>query len=187
VEAVAGEAALAYAQRMRRILEEASRVIKTGWEELPARVKGALDDRRELEKRLRQFTSREASARASELLAAAVRVGPVRLVTGLLAGATADAVKEATSSLIAEHGDVVAVLATAEGGKATLYAGAGEAALKAGVHAGNLVREVAKAVGGGGGGKADFAQAGAKTAEGLEKALAGAAVVLSPMLSKTKK
>ena len=178
IEAVAGEAALAYAQKMRRILDDASRVIKTGWDDLPSRVQGALDDRRELEKKLRQYTSKDASARAAEFLAGAVEVGPVRLVTGLLAGAAADAVKEAASSLIAAHPDVVAVLATDEGGKATFYAGAGEEAVKAGAHAGNLVRAVAKAVGGGGGGKADFAQAGAKTAEGLEEALAKAGEAL---------
>jgi alanyl-tRNA synthetase len=182
LEAVAGEAALAYAQHMRRILAESSRIIKTGWEDLPARVQGALDDRREVEKKLRRFTSKDASARAAELLAGAVKVGPVRLVTGVLAGAAADAVKEATSNLISAHADVVAVLATDEGGKATFYAGAGEAALEAGAHAGNLVREVAKAVGGGGGGKADFAQAGAKTAEGLEEALAGTAAALNKMV-----
>jgi alanyl-tRNA synthetase len=182
IEAVAGEAALAYAQKMRRILDDASRIIKTGWDELPSRVQGALDDRRELEKKLRQYTSRDASARAAELLAGAVKVGPVRLVTGLLAGAAADAVKEAASSLIAAHPDVVAVFATDEGGKATFYAGAGEEAVKAGAHAGNLVRAVAKAVGGGGGGKADFAQAGAKTAEGLEEALGKTDSILRAMI-----
>jgi alanyl-tRNA synthetase len=182
LEAVAGEAALAYAQRMRRILDDASRIIKTGWEDLPSRVQGALDDRRELEKKLRQYTSKDASARAAELLEGAAKVGPVRLVTGVLPGATADAVKEAASSLIAAHPDVVAVFATDEGGKATFYAGAGEEAVKAGAHAGNLVREVAKALGGGGGGKADFAQAGAKAAEGLQEALAKAPQALAVMV-----
>ncbi len=182
VEAVAGEAALAYAQKMRRILDDSSRVIKTGWEELPSRVQGALDERRELEKKLRQFTSKDASARATELLESAVKVGPVRLVTGVLAGATADAVKEAASALIASYADVVAVFATDEGGKATFYAGAGDEAVKAGAHAGNLVREVAKAMGGGGGGKADFAQAGAKTAEGLKEALAKTESILDAMM-----
>jgi alanyl-tRNA synthetase len=182
IEAVAGEAALAHVQKTRRILDDASRIIKTGWEELPSRVQGALDDRRELEKKLRQYTSRDASARAAEMLEGAVAVGPVRLVTGLLAGAAADAVKEAASALIAAHPDVVAVFATDEGGKATFYAGAGGAAVKAGAHAGNLVREVAKAVGGGGGGKADFAQAGAKKAEGLEEALAEAPQALAVMV-----
>jgi alanyl-tRNA synthetase len=100
----------------------------------------------------------------------------------LLAGAAADAVKEAASSLIAAHPDVVAVFATDEGGKATFYAGAGEEAVKAGAHAGNLVRAVAKAVGGGGGGKADFAQAGAKTAEGLEEALGKTDSILRAMI-----
>lgn len=51
----------------------------------------------------------------------------------------------------------------------------------------NLVREVAKAVGGGGGGKADFAQAGARTAEGLEEALAKAAPILRAMLDAQTK
>ena len=49
------------------------------------------------------------------------------------------------------------------------------------------MREVAKAVGGGGGGKADFAQAGARTAEGLEEALAKAAPILRAMLDAQTK
>jgi len=182
VEAVAGDAALAYAQRMRRVLDESARAIKTGWENLPDRVAAALEDRRELEKKLRQSTARDAAARAGELLDGAVAVGPVRLVVGVLEGATSDAVKEAASQLIAEHADLVVVLATDEGGKATLWAGAGEAALQAGAHAGNLVREVARALGGGGGGKADFAQAGARTNDGLKEALAGAATPLAKMM-----
>jgi len=182
LEAVAGEAAVAYAQRMRATLDGAARVINTGWENLVPRVQAALDDRRELDKKLKQLTSKDAGARAEALLAAAVTVGPVRLVTGVLAGAASDAVKAATSALIAVHPDVVAVLATDEDGKATFWAGAGEAALKAGAHAGNLVREVAKAAGGGGGGKADFAQAGAKTADGLAAALERAAGALKAMV-----
>ncbi|UCH78354.1 MAG: alanine--tRNA ligase [Candidatus Coatesbacteria bacterium] len=182
LEAVAGEAALAYAHKMRRVLAEAAAIIKTGWEDLPSRVQSALDDRRELDKKLRRLTSQEATAHAAELLASAAQVGPVRLVTGLLAGASADAVKEAASSLISAHGDVVALFASDEGGKATIFAGAGAEAIAAGAHAGNLVRDVAKALGGGGGGKPDFAQAGAKTAEGLEEALAQAERLLSEMI-----
>jgi alanyl-tRNA synthetase len=145
-----------------------------------------LDDRRELEKKLRRLTSKDASSRAEEFLAKAVEIGPVRLVAGVLAGAPADAAKEAASTLIAAHGDVVALFASNEGGKAAFYAGAGEDAVKAGAHAGELVRAVAKLVGGGGGGKADFAQAGAGSAAGLEKAVAAAAGLLTEMMQKER-
>lgn len=186
IEAVAGEAALKYAQQMRRTLNEAASVIKTGWENLVDRVAQALEDRRELEKRLKEFTAKEASARADQLLAAATRAGPVRLVAALWPDTPASAVKEAVAYLINRYEDVVAVLATDEGGKATIYAGAGAAAVRAGVDAGKLVREVAKALGGGGGGKADFAQAGAKDARGLAEAISDVEKLLRTALNAGK-
>lgn len=64
-------------------------------------------------------------------------------------------------------GDGVVVLASANGGKVTLLAMATDAAIKKGAHAGNLIKEIASLVGGGGGGRPNMAQAGGKNPAGI--------------------
>ena len=71
------------------------------------------------------------------------------------------------------------MLAAVDGGKGTFAAAAAPGAIKAGAHAGNLVREVARVTGGNGGGKPDFAMAGAKDVSLIDKALARAAELLA--------
>jgi len=58
--------------------------------------------------------------------------------------------------------------------KAIFVAAATKEAVKAGIHAGNIVREAAKAAGGGGGGRPDMAQAGGRDVAGIDKALSAA-------------
>ncbi|MDR1764958.1 MAG: alanine--tRNA ligase [Lachnospiraceae bacterium] len=70
-----------------------------------------------------------------------------------------------------KSGDGVVVLASDAGGKVSLLVMVTDGAQARGAHAGNLVKELAKCVGGGGGGKANMAQAGGKDPSGIGKAL----------------
>ena len=76
------------------------------------------------------------------------------------------------------------MLASKQGGKVNLIVSATDAALKAGAHAGNLIREIAPKVGGGGGGRPNMAQAGGKNPAGIADAMAEAEKVLARMLEK---
>ena len=80
-------------------------------------------------------------------------------------------------------GDGVVVLASANGGKVTLLAMATDAAIKKGAHAGNLIKEIASLVGGGGGGRPNMAQAGGKNPAGIPDALAKAVSVVESQLA----
>ena len=73
----------------------------------------------------------------------------------------------------------VVVLISDKDGKVNLVAMASEEAMKKGAHAGNLVKGIAKEVGGGGGGRPNMAQAGGKKPEGVADALAKVAEVVS--------
>ena len=68
-------------------------------------------------------------------------------------------------------------------GKVNLMATATDGAMKAGAHAGNLIKEIAKLVGGGGGGRPNMAQAGGKNPEGIDEAIAKAKEVAAAQLS----
>ena len=68
-------------------------------------------------------------------------------------------------------GEGIVVLASANGGKVTLLSMVTDGAMKKGAHAGNLIKEIAPLVGGGGGGRPNMAQAGGKNPAGIEEAL----------------
>lgn len=80
-------------------------------------------------------------------------------------------------------GDGVVVLASANGGKVTLLAMATDAAIQKGAHAGNLIKEIASLVGGGGGGRPNMAQAGGKNPAGIPDALAKVVSVVESQLA----
>ena len=79
-------------------------------------------------------------------------------------------------------GDGVVVLASHDGEKVNLMATATDGALKKGVHAGNLIKNIAALVGGGGGGRPNMAQAGGKNPSGIDVALEKAAEVLAEQI-----
>jgi alanyl-tRNA synthetase len=76
-------------------------------------------------------------------------------------------------------GEGVIVLASATDGKVSLVVMATDEAVKKGAHAGNIVKEIAKLVGGGGGGRPNMAQAGGKNPAGIDECLAKAKDVLA--------
>ena len=67
--------------------------------------------------------------------------------------------------------DFVGLIAVLGDNKVNLFAKVGSEAVKKGAHAGNLVRDVAKLLGGGGGGRPDFATAGGRQPEKTDEAL----------------
>ena len=75
------------------------------------------------------------------------------------------------------------VLISDKDGKVSLVAMASDEAMKKGAHAGNLVKGIAKEVGGGGGGRPNMAQAGGKNPAGIDKALEEARRVLAEQLA----
>ena len=90
--------------------------------------------------------------------------------------------RELGDQLKEKLGDGVIVLASVVDGKVNLMTAATDGAMKKGAHAGNLIKGIAKLVGGGGGGRPAMAQAGGKNPEGVAQALKEAASVLASQI-----
>ena len=103
----------------------------------------------------------------------------VKLLASKMEGVDMNGLRELGDQLKEKLGDGVVVLASVVDGKVNLMATATDAAIKAGAHAGNLIKGIAALVGGGGGGRPNMAQAGGKNPAGIDAALAKAAEVLS--------
>ena len=119
-----------------------------------------------------------ASGGGRDLLDDAQVVNGIKVVAARLDGADAKALRDAADRLKDRLGSGVVVLGAVEGDKVHLVAGVTKD-LTATLKAGDLIRPVAELVGGRGGGRADFAQAGGNKPEAVDQALALVAGLVS--------
>jgi alanyl-tRNA synthetase len=170
VEAVTGPAALESVARTESALREAADILKIGPLEVPARLQKLIDEQRTLEKQLRELEARLARSRAEDLATSARQVNGVAVIAGRIDGLDPDGLRSVADTLRTRLGSGVVCVGSVLDGKVNLIAAVTKD-LTARFPAGKLIQEVAKAVGGGGGGRPDLAQAGGKDPARLDAAL----------------
>ncbi len=173
IEAVTGEGALAEVRRAQQSLAEVAGLVRASREEAVQKVGQVLARNKALEKELTALKAKLAAGGGSDLTEQATDVGDMRVLSARMDGIDAKSLRDAIDRLRDKLGSrSVVVLGAVEDGKVRLAAGVSKAITDR-VPAGDLVRHVAEAVGGKGGGRADFAQAGGSRPEDLDAALAG--------------
>ena len=170
IEAVAGQVAVDWLQQQDQTLKSISGRLKTSPEQLDERVDQLLSRSRELEKELERLKSKLASAAGSDLAADAVKIGEFKLIAAKLDGVDPNGLRETVDQLKNKLGSGIVVLGTQVGEGVRLVAGVTQDLTKR-FKAGEIVNHVAAQVGGKGGGRPDFAQAGGSEPDGLPLAL----------------
>jgi alanyl-tRNA synthetase len=170
VEAVAGPAAIESVARKEAALREAADLLKIGPLEVPKRLQKLLEEQRALEKQLAELEARLARSRAEDLVKAARQVNGVAVIAGRIDGLDADGLRAVADTLRNRLGSGIVCVGSVVDGKVNLIAAVTKD-LTSRFQAGKLIQEVAKAVGGGGGGRPDIAQAGGKDPAKLDAAL----------------
>ncbi len=171
IEAVTGEGALDYVTQTEEMLRSVAGLVRGSREDVVQRVQEGQELIRTLEKQVRALKDRLASGQGTDLAAGAHDIGGVKVVATTVEGADATSLRNAVDQLKQRLQSAVIVLATvAEGGKVSIVAGV-TPDLTATLKAGEIVGSVAAQVGGKGGGRADFAQAGGSNAAALPAAL----------------
>ncbi|OVZ54347.1 alanine--tRNA ligase [Pigmentiphaga sp. NML080357] len=171
VEAITGDNSLAYLQNLNATLASAAGALKVQPGDLPARIAQVQDQLKGLEKEIAQLKSKLASSAGNDLAASATEVKGVKVLAAKLDGVDPKSLRETVDQLKNKLKSAAIVLATVEGGKVSLVAGA-TADVSGKVKAGELVNFVAQQVGGKGGGRPDMAMAGGTDPAGLPQALA---------------
>jgi alanyl-tRNA synthetase len=182
LEAVTGEGALAEIEASDALVKEVATLLRGSRDDVAAKVRDALERIRQLEKETRTLRDKLASGQGTDLAAGAVDVGGLKVVATAVDGADAGALRTAVDQLKDRLKTAVIVLASVDAaGKIVLVAGvtAGEVGR---IKAGEVVGQVAAQVGGRGGGRPDFAQAGGTDATKLPEALAGVAAFVRQKL-----
>jgi alanyl-tRNA synthetase len=181
IEALTGQAALAYVTGTEDKLRQIAQMVKGAPDNAGNKVQQVLEKNRKLEKELEQLKAKMASSAGSELSASAVDVGGIKVLAARLDGVDPKSLRDTMDQLKNKLGSAAVVLATVQGDKVSLIAGVTKDQTSR-LKAGDLVNCVAQQVGGKGGGRPDMAQAGGNDPSGLDSALAGVADWVSQQL-----
>jgi alanyl-tRNA synthetase len=170
VEAVTGRVAYDWVVRTDQVLRDVAAMLRGSREDVDEKVRELVERSRRLEKEVQQLKSKIASGHGGDLSIQAKSVGGIKVLAAQIDGADARSLRDAVDQLKEKLGSSVIVLASVQEGKVVLVAGVSDDLLTR-IKAGEIVGLVAAKVGGRGGGRADFAQAGGTQPENLSAAL----------------
>jgi len=174
IEALTGLGALRYLRERERLATQAADSLRVPLGELPGRVEQLLEERKQTQKQIDDLRARKQSSGAVDLLASAKEIASIpgaKALAGRVDDVDAKAMRTMVDDFRNRMGTGVVCLAAEDGDKALLAIGVTKD-LVSELKAGDLIREVASVVGGGGGGRPDFAQAGGKDPSRIDEALA---------------
>jgi len=170
IEAISGDAALAEYQRALGTLREVSQLLNAGEGDVVAALERQIEATKQLEKQLEALKRKAAGSTAEELLSGVRTVENVKVLAAQVAGFDRDALRQMIDTLRQKLGSGVVVLFSTDDGKVALIAGVTKD-LTSRIHAGKIVQELAKQVGGSGGGRPDLAEAGGKDTSAVNSTL----------------
>ncbi|MFW6184119.1 MAG: DHHA1 domain-containing protein, partial [Chloroflexota bacterium] len=171
VEAVTGRQAQKLIAQRLDMLDRIAARLNTPLEELEERVASLLEEQRALQKEIEKLQRLQARGQFEGLLEKVQQVDGVNLLAASVDVAGADELREMADWFRDKVDSGVAVFATVHNEKPLMVATVTEDVIGRGVKAGDLIREVAKIVGGGGGGRPNLAQAGGREPEKIPEAL----------------
>ena len=172
IVASVGAESLAIWNRNQEMLFQVAEELKANPADLTYRVGQLINDLRETHHALEKFKAEASLGEARQILMSAKEVGGLKVLTGVRPDADPAALRQMGDFLRDKEPNVVAVLASIKGEKITFLAVCGKEAVKRGIKAGDIVKQVSAIAGGSGGGKPDSAMGGGKDPLMLDNALA---------------
>ena len=182
VEAVTGEGALGLVRRYEDDLKQIGQLLRAGEDGAVERVRKLLQQQKELEKEIERLRAQLGKNRIPEILARKETINGIDVLITRVDGVDPKQLRELADQLKERMSGAFIFLASQGDHGVTLVASTSSDLAKR-IHAGNVIKEVAPIVGGGGGGRPDFAQAGGKNPARTEEALAEVKRIVSTKLS----
>ena len=186
IEAVTGFGAHQWLKELNELLHNVSDTLKTNPNGLVQKAEGLVQQVKEYEQEIQQLKRQIAQGTIEELVNSKQSVGDVNYITAKIDNQDMNSLREIADILRNKLKSGVVVLASENQQKVNLVAAATKDLVNRGVHSGNLIREIAKETGGGGGGRPDMAQAGGKDPSKISQALEKVKVLLEQQLGMNK-
>lgn len=171
IEALTGEGLMKYYAKQEELLKEAAAIAKAEPAKLVQKIKAMQDELKAVHSENEKLKAKLAKDAVGDVDSQMQEVKGFKVLAMDVPDVDMNGLRNLGDQMKEKIGEGVVVLASANGGKVTLLAMVTDGAMKAGAHAGNLIREIAALVGGGGGGRPNMAQAGGKNPDGIPAAL----------------
>jgi alanyl-tRNA synthetase len=182
IEALTGNGVFNYYRNLENTLESAAKVLKTTPNALVEKCEHLMADVKALTAENESLKSKAAKDALGDVMNQVTEVKGVKLLAASVNGVDMNGLRDLGDQLKDKLGEGVVVLLSNQDGKVNMIAMATDGAVKAGAHAGNLIKGIAALVGGGGGGRPNMAQAGGKNPAGIADAISEASKVLEGQL-----
>lgn len=182
IEAVCAGAASRYTANEHSLLTQVASALSVKPTEAPERIGVLLKKVKDAEKAIQELQAEAAKSRAGDLSSQAKEVEGVTLLAAAMEGVGAQGLREAMDDLRGKLDPAVIVLGGSADGKVFFAVSVADECQSKGAHAGKLIGPIAKICDGGGGGKADRAQAGGKDPSKLHQAIESAETTLREQL-----
>lgn len=171
IEAVTGKAAYHFVTEQENTLKHAANLLKTSTKETPQKIELLQADLREVRRENDSLLSKLASAASADIFESPEEIGGVNVIAKQVTAKDMNQLRQFVDNWKDKKIGGILVLGAVQGEKVNLISAVSEDAIKAGYHAGKLLKEVATRCGGNGGGRPDMAQAGGKNPSELGSAL----------------
>jgi len=182
IEALTGVHVFEYYKNLEKMVEDAAKALKTTPASLVEKCEHVMADMKALASENESLKSKAAKDALGDVMDQVTEVKGVKLLATSVDGVDMNGLRDLGDQLKEKLGEGVVVLLSNQDGKVNMVAMATDGAIKAGAHAGNLIKGIAAMVGGGGGGRPNMAQAGGKNPAGIADAIAETAKVLEGQL-----
>ena len=181
IEALTGENVLAYYRTLEERMAHIAALLKAKDQEVEDKITHLLQDVKSLTAENESMKNKLAQSALGDVLDQVQEIGGVRLLATRVPTLDAAGLRELGDQLRDKTGGVVVLVSTTDE-KVSILAAAAPSAVSAGVHAGNMVRQLAEICGGKGGGRPDSAMAGGKDVAKADAVVAAATDTLAAML-----
>ncbi len=182
IEALTGANVMAYYKAMEENFAKAVNAAKATPATLLDKIQHMQAEIKALSSENESLKSKAAKDALGDVMSQVVEVKGMKLLATNVDGVDMNGLRDLGDQLKEKLGEGVVVILSNQDGKVNMIAMATDGAVKAGAHAGNLIKGIAALVGGGGGGRPNMAQAGGKNPAGIPAAIAEAAKVLEGQL-----
>ena len=172
IEATTGQATLDFLAEVQERVNQAAAILKAKPGELKEKAQQTVEELKKLHANLEKFKAKAAAGEADNILFSAHDVKGLKVLTATVPEADPAKLRQMGDTLREKDPKLCAVLACVNDGKITFLAICGDEAVKAGIKAGDLVKQVSAIAGGSGGGKPQSAMGGGKDPLMLDNALA---------------
>jgi alanyl-tRNA synthetase len=174
-----------YLDQQSQVVDQLSKTLKVPADQITERIETLIKDNKKLAKELKNASKQTGSdvlGEARKLLENAETIGDAKIVTGKLSDTNVEQARTAIDMVKKKAKSAVAVFGFSDGDKATLIAGVTDDLIKKGIKAGDIIKQIAPIVEGGGGGRPQMAQAGGKNPEKIDEALNKARELIKELL-----